>query len=107
MERVSVFEENTSIQNVELKEEDKISEFTSLPEIIVIPEQQLVLKEKRDKQIGTMKYPFVLDKVYIPQFIVVHLGYPNSGAENVTVGFVDYIKNVASVKFIQLGQKNH
>ncbi|SDO65500.1 peptidoglycan-binding domain-containing protein [Clostridium gasigenes] len=96
VEGVSVFEENTSIQNIELKEEDKISEFTSLPEIIVIPEQQLVLKEQRDKQIGTMEYPFVLDKVYIPQFIVVHLGYPNSGAENVTVGFVDYIKNVAS-----------
>ncbi|MBU3108952.1 peptidoglycan-binding protein [Clostridium gasigenes] len=96
VEGVSVFEENTSIQNVELKEEDKISEFTSLPEVIVIPEQQLVLKEQRDKQIGTMKYPYVLDKVYIPEFIVVHLGYPSSGAENVTVGFVDYIKNVAS-----------
>ena len=96
VEGVSVFEENTSIQNIELKEEDKINEFTSLPEVIVIPEQQLVLKEQRDKQIGTMEYPFVLDKVYIPQFIVVHLGYPNSGAENVTVGFVDYIKNVAS-----------
>ncbi len=33
---------------------------------------------------------------YIPQTITVHLGYPNSGARNVTVSFPDYIKNVAS-----------
>jgi len=33
---------------------------------------------------------------YIPQQITVHLGTPRSNAENVTVGFVDYVKNVAS-----------
>lgn len=33
---------------------------------------------------------------YIPQRITVHLGTPNSDAENVTVSFVDYVKNVAS-----------
>ena len=33
---------------------------------------------------------------YIPQTITVHLGRPDSDAENVTVGFADYIKNVAS-----------
>ena len=33
---------------------------------------------------------------YIPQQITVHLGPPNSDAENVTVSFVDYVKNVAS-----------
>ena len=33
---------------------------------------------------------------YIPQNITVHLGPPNSNAENVTVNFVDYVKNVAS-----------
>jgi len=32
---------------------------------------------------------------YIPQRITVHLGTPNSDAENVTVSFVDYVKNVA------------
>lgn len=32
----------------------------------------------------------------IPQNITVHLGPPDSPAENVTVNFVDYIKNVAS-----------
>ncbi len=33
---------------------------------------------------------------YVPQRITVHLGSPSSNAANVTVPFVDYIKNVAS-----------
>ena len=33
---------------------------------------------------------------YVPQQITVHLGTPNSNAENVTVSFPDYVKNVAS-----------
>ncbi len=33
---------------------------------------------------------------YVPQQITVHLGPPSSDAENVTVSFQDYVKNVAS-----------
>ena len=33
---------------------------------------------------------------YVPQRITVHLGTPNSDAQNVTVSFPDYVKNVAS-----------
>ena len=33
---------------------------------------------------------------YIPQRITIHLGSPSSDAENVTVSFPDYVKNVAS-----------
>ena len=33
---------------------------------------------------------------YVPQQITVHLGPPSSNAENVTVNFSDYVKNVAS-----------
>ena len=33
---------------------------------------------------------------YIPQRITVHLGSPSSDAQNVTVNFIDYVKNVAS-----------
>ncbi len=32
----------------------------------------------------------------IPEYIVIHLGAPDSDAENVTESFADYIKNVAS-----------
>lgn len=34
--------------------------------------------------------------VAVPEFITVHLGAPDSNAENVTVSFTEYIKNVAS-----------
>lgn len=33
---------------------------------------------------------------FIPETITVHLGYPDSDAPNVTVGFASYVKNVAS-----------
>ncbi len=33
---------------------------------------------------------------YVPQQITVHLGSPSSNAQNVTVPFIDYVKNVAS-----------
>ena len=33
---------------------------------------------------------------FVPQQITVHLGAPNSSAANVTVPFIDYVKNVAS-----------
>ena len=33
---------------------------------------------------------------YVPQYITVHLGSPGSNAENMTVSFPDYVKNVAS-----------
>ena len=33
---------------------------------------------------------------YVPEFITVHLGSPNSDAPNVTVPFTEYVKNVAS-----------
>ena len=32
----------------------------------------------------------------IPEYITVHLGAPDEPAQNVTVSFPDYIKNVAS-----------
>jgi len=33
---------------------------------------------------------------FVPERITVHLGTPSSDAQNVTVSFVDYVKNVAS-----------
>lgn len=37
-----------------------------------------------------------MPEVTIPEFITVHLGSPTSTAQNITVAFADYIKNVAS-----------
>ena len=39
--------------------------------------------------------PEVLSPI-IPEYITVHLGPPDSNAQNVTVPFIDYVKNVAS-----------
>ena len=41
-------------------------------------------------------FPRVLTEVVIPKQITVHLGAPTASATNVTVGFQDYIANVAS-----------
>ncbi len=38
--------------------------------------------------------PIILDNIVIPEYITVHLGRPTEDAENVTVPYVDYIKNV-------------
>ncbi|MBE6673659.1 MAG: spore cortex-lytic protein [Ruminococcaceae bacterium] len=42
----------------------------------------------------------------IPEFITVHLGAPDSDAPNVTVPFVDYIKNVASSEIFPTWPEN-
>jgi len=38
----------------------------------------------------------ISEDIYIPENITVHLGTPSSNAQNVTVPFTEYIKNVAS-----------
>ncbi len=38
----------------------------------------------------------MLEAITIPETITVHLGRPNNEAENITLPFIDYIKNVAS-----------
>lgn len=43
---------------------------------------------------------------YVPQTITVHLGSPRSNAQNVTVGFADYIKNVASSEIYPTWNEN-
>lgn len=40
--------------------------------------------------------PLVLQSVFIPQYITVHLGKPQNSAANETVSFPYYIKNVCS-----------
>ncbi len=38
--------------------------------------------------------PIILDRIVIPENITVHIGRPTEQGENVTVSYVDYIKNV-------------
>ncbi len=48
----------------------------------------------------------MVGRPYIPATITVHLGSPDSDAENVTVNFADYIKNVASSEIFPTWPEN-
>lgn len=43
---------------------------------------------------------------YIPEYITVHLGPPDSDAENVTLPFLDYVSNVASSEIFPTWPEN-
>lgn len=99
IEGVSIFDGIASIQNVSLTEIVKVGTdafYNTTEDRIVIPPHQLLLDVQRDQKTGVLSQPFVLREVYIPEYITVHLGAPSAWAQNVTVRFVDYIKNVAS-----------
>ena len=50
--------------------------------------------------------PFVAAEVYVPETITVHLGRPSANAENITLPFQDYIKNVASSEIFPTWPEN-
>ncbi|MDR2888681.1 MAG: peptidoglycan-binding protein [Lachnospiraceae bacterium] len=108
---VEIFDTETSIQSVQMHPRLSSSRASSADEIeyIDIPDNSLLLDtswdqegpadgQTRASQPGATggRPPRVLPNVVIPAHITVHLGTKNSAATNVTVPFVDYIKNVAS-----------
>ncbi len=96
---IDVFAQETSLQNVELEENDAPGDF---PNNIVIPANRLFgnfppkIPEEEVKTV-TDTGEIVLSRVVIPEYIVVHDGAPSdSTATNYYVRYKDYIKNVAS-----------
>ncbi|MBR7165707.1 MAG: peptidoglycan-binding protein, partial [Clostridia bacterium] len=89
---VQIFEGEKSQLPVEMiprgQSEDEVLEYEITPHGLRIPAE--IRREKPDEDSR------ILGEVFIPQAITVHLGAPNAAAQNVTVPFVDYIKNVAS-----------
>ncbi len=68
--------------------EDEVLEYSIGPHALrTTPENRIV---------GPSEDLRVLGEVFIPERVTVHLGTPASSASNVTIPFVDYIKNVAS-----------
>lgn len=68
-------------------------------EVFVIPSPRVFTETDRSKieyAMPQVLVPDVSEEVYIPETISVHLGSPQSNAENVYVSFPDYIKNVSS-----------
>lgn len=103
---LQLFGDNTAALPVELiplPQEANMPE--DVPEIVInIPEHILLSAEEvpqakeafagsDEKAIPTAVS--TTRSVYIPETITVHLGRPESSAQNVTVSFIDYIKNVA------------
>ncbi len=63
-----------------------------------VPKSQLLSMDAHNmKGPGSqLTEPLIAQDIYIPETVRVHLGTPASNAQNITVPFTDYIKNVAS-----------
>lgn len=90
-----IFPESITVQDIEMPTPEEFPEMSE--KRTVIPEHERYVGGMTANQAVTaatyqpeVRYPVV------PETITVHLGTPNSSAENVTVPFIDYIKNVAS-----------
>ncbi|MDD3429398.1 MAG: peptidoglycan-binding protein [Oscillospiraceae bacterium] len=76
--------------------------FRALPDTATIPAHQLYANTGAPFSRAPLApcapsgSTFVLNQVVIPTYVTVHLGTPASSAQNVTVSFRNYIKNVAS-----------
>ncbi|MGL5150895.1 MAG: peptidoglycan-binding protein [Clostridium sp.] len=89
-----VFDGEVAIQKIEMIPKGK-AKGNEVEENYLITPHGLTNPIKRN-QVGPGSTTYLLKEVRIPEYIVVHLGSPTSYAENVTVRFPDYIKNVAS-----------
>ncbi len=92
---IDIFEGIKAIQDVKMKSNDTtgVKEETVDIEPIVIS-GNYSSKYPQDEQLGSQ---FVLNKVIVPEYIIVHDGAPaDNTAPNLYVSFPDYIKNVAS-----------
>ncbi len=96
IEGIQMFEGVHSIEPVEMVPALQGLVFPQNNERVAIPNISILQSPESEPEYfnGT---PRILNEVYIPEFIIVHLGRPdNASAKNVTVSFPNYIKNVAS-----------
>ena len=95
IEGVQIFPEIVSTQNVFLNVQTSDVETTNVETI-----DEPTLWEEYPPQLENNEptiYPKVLNKVIVPEYIVVHDGIPtNTSVPNYVVPFPDYVKNVAS-----------
>ena len=100
IEGIQVYTNNESIQDIYMK---PISLSSTPKETIIIPPPTIYgdyppkIPEKEEKDLPKESGFIVLDKVVVPEFIIVHDGDPNDNtAPNYWVPYKEYIKNVAS-----------
>lgn len=97
---IQIYANNESIQDVYMK---PLSSTNEIRETIIIPPPTIYgdyptkIPEAEEKDLPAESGFVVLDRVVIPEFIVVHDGDPNDNtAANYWVPYKEYIKNVAS-----------
>lgn len=96
---IPIFSGITSVQKVQMVPKargvDSI-DFIDIPPNALTLDSELLQSEEEFNNYNNEGAPKILKEVVIPEYITVHLGSPTSYAQNVTVSFTDYIKNVAS-----------
>ena len=95
---VHIFEGETAIQTVAMIPSLASGEDSGRIEINIGPFAVESSEERQQEGITPENNPRqrVLPVVVMPSVITVHLGHPDANAQNVRVGFLDYIKNVTS-----------
>ncbi len=92
---VQIFADSTALQRVYLEPGTKDVVINVPPPVLWgdYPEKE---PEEEVKPVPEESGFVVLDRVVIPEYVIVHDGVPNSDAENYYIPYKDYIKNVAS-----------
>lgn len=91
---VQVYPDSTALQKIELM---PIYENVDIPYPVIYGDYPPKIPESEIKKLPFPSNQVVLPEPVIPSIIVVHNGRPDdTSAQNYTVGFKDYIKNVAS-----------
>jgi hypothetical protein len=94
IQNVQVYPDSTAIQRVVMR---PVSQMVTIPYPTLWGNFPPKIPEAAIKKLPLPTDFVVLPKPVIPEFIVVHAGAPSdTSAPNYTVGFRDYVKNVAS-----------
>ena len=90
-----IFPDSITVHDIEMPTPEEFPEMSE--KRTVIPEHERYIGGMTANQSATVAtYEPVVRYPVVPETITVHLGTPSSNAENVTVPFIEYIKNVAS-----------
>ena len=90
-----IFPDSITVHDIEMPTPEEFPEMSE--KRAVIPEHERYIGGMTANQSATVAtYEPVVRYPVVPETITVHLGTPSSNAENVTIPFIEYIKNVAS-----------
>ena len=96
IEGIQVFPNVISIQRVDIS--NGAAEFITVPAPSLWAPDAEKIPEEEIKPLPEDEGFVVLDRVVVPEFVVVHEGPPSDSGQNYYVPFKDYIKNAASAE---------